>query len=269
MGTVTVEGVVRCSGCGFAYCSDLAEDQRLHQAFHKRCRAKRRCCLACGASIASRHISARTCSPACKDKLERERRAKRLGRPIPKHSRRAVAAMSDSSNYPPEPAETTPACIEQYRHRTRLSHYVAPFSQLPPGPNRAVAPANRCPPAASTIVLPSAPPIRPSPAATETGRAPAAWQTGQALPVPPQHLEQIAKPRVIQHTDRNLSWWRTPGIRFAVSAFACTAGMDVPGVRFSTSKSVRVCPARSRNGCATARPARRSRWVAPRSQSPA
>jgi hypothetical protein len=27
----------------------------------------------------------------------------------------------------------TPACIEQYRHRTRLSHYVALFNQLLPG----------------------------------------------------------------------------------------------------------------------------------------
>ena len=27
-------------------------------------------------------------------------------------------------------------------------------------------------------------------------------------------------------------WSRTPGILFVVSAFACTAGMDVPGVEF-------------------------------------
>src|SRR6516162_4723058 len=66
--------------------------------------------------------------------------------------------------------------IEQCRHRTSLSHYVAPLSRPPPEPKCDAARASRCLPTASIIALRSAPPIRPSPAARETGHAPAAWQ---------------------------------------------------------------------------------------------
>jgi hypothetical protein len=50
----------------------------------------------------------------------------------------------------------------------------------------------------------------------------------------PENLDQMTKPRVIQHTDRNLLWWRIRGIRSMVSGFASIAGRDVPGAKFST-----------------------------------
>jgi hypothetical protein len=63
---------------------------------------------------------------------------------------------------------------------------------------------------------------------------------------------------VIQHTERNLLWWRTPGIRFMASKFAFTADRGVPAVRSSTSRSGRGSRVRSRHGCAMPRFVQRS-----------
>jgi len=53
----------------------------------------------------------------------------------------------------------------------------------------------------------------------------------------------MATLHVIQHTDRNLSWWRTPGIRSTVSGFAFTGDRGVPVVR---SLYIEVQPGLSR-----------------------
>ena len=72
---------------------------------------------------------------------------------------------------------------------------------------------------------------------------------------------------VFQHTDRNLLWWRTPGIRFMVSKFAFTADRGVLAARSSTSRSGRGCLVRSRHGCAMPRFVQRSLWAAQGSRS--
>jgi hypothetical protein len=77
-----------------------------------------------------------------------------------------------------------------------------------------------------------------------------------------KHLDQVTELHVIQHTDRNLLWLPIRGIRCTTSAFAFMAGRGVPGVKSSTSRSGRVCRARSRHGCAMPRHARRFRLAA-------
>jgi asparagine synthase (glutamine-hydrolysing) len=73
-----------------------------------------------------------------------------------------------------------------------------------------------------------------------------------------EYRRGLQPPHVIQHTDRNLSWWRTPGIRSMVSGFVSIADRDVPVVRSSTSRCSRGTRVRSRRGCAMPRCAQRS-----------
>jgi hypothetical protein len=48
-------------------------------------------------------------------------------------------------------------------------------------------------------------------------------EQAQPVAIPSQQLDQITILHAIQHTDRNLSWWRTRGIRFTVNAFGSMA----------------------------------------------
>jgi hypothetical protein len=77
-------------------------------------------------------------------------------------------------------------------------------------------------------------------------------------PRPRQRAGAGATPNVIRHTDRNFSQWHTRGIRSTANEFVSTADRGAPGVRSFTSRSGRVCRARSRHGCAMPRCARQS-----------
>ena len=83
----------------------------------------------------------------------------------------------------------------------------------------------------------------------------------------PEYLDQVTEPHVIQHTDRNLSWWSILGIRFTVSGFASMPGTAVGVVRSSTSRSGRGFLESYPLGCRIPRSARRSLWALPNSRS--